>query len=187
MAGTENFPLTVGTFGDYQWLVTEHHLEDLLRLCPDTVLGKYVAITSFDSGHFHPTPEELAAGWEARNGIAYSPKIEDVQSLDRGGWDEWFVFDHPADLGGMAPQGSNPFTAPLVWGGVHAFVNSNINIALHIDDGENGSAPYFWKQFSWIKPHSYIAESDYFLTFVSADKDLFARVHHALAALDATT
>src|SRR5664280_2944138 len=110
MAGTENTPLTVGTFSNYQWLVTEHHLEDLLKFCPDTVLGKYVAITSFDSGHFHPTPEEFQAGWEARNGIAYSPKIENVQSLDRGGWDEWFVFDHQTDLGGMAPQGSNPFT-----------------------------------------------------------------------------
>jgi hypothetical protein len=143
-----------------------------------------VAVTSFDSGHFHPTAEEIASGWEARNGIAYSPKIEEVQNLHRGGWDEWFVFENPADLGGMAPRSSNPFEAPLVWGGVHAFVNMNFNAGLHNDNGENGIAPYFWKQFSWIRPEHYIAESDYFLTFISANKELFARVREALTALD---
>jgi hypothetical protein len=185
MAGAESFPVTVGTYGDYEWLVAEHYLEELLKFCPDTVLGKYVAVTSFDSGQFHPTAEEIAAGWETRNGIAYSPRIENIQSLYRGGWDEWFVFDNPADLGGMAPQASNPFTAPLVRGGVHAFVNLNFNLGLHTDKGANGIAPYFWKQFSWIRPQNYIAESDYFLTFISANKELFARVRDALTALDA--
>ena len=185
MADSNSFPITVGAHADYEWLVTEQYLEDLLKLCPEIVLGKYIAVTSNDSGHFYPTEEERAAGWQIRNGIAYGPKVEDAQSLPRAGWDEWFVFENPTDLGGMAPQGSNPFAAPLTWGGVHAFVNSNFNLGLHTDNGGNGIAPYFWKQFSWIRPQSYIAESDYFLTFISANKHLFASVCDALTALDA--
>jgi hypothetical protein len=35
---------------------------DLLQLCPEVVLGKYIAITSFDSGPLAPTDEETG-GW----------------------------------------------------------------------------------------------------------------------------
>jgi hypothetical protein len=44
---------TVGSQGSYQWLVTEEDF-DLLQLCPEIVLGKYVAITSIDSGELIP-------------------------------------------------------------------------------------------------------------------------------------
>jgi len=179
MADSNSFPITVGAHADYEWLVTEQYLEDLLKFCPEIVLGKYLAVTSNDSGHFYPTEEERAAGWEMRNGIAYSPKVEDAQSLPRGGWDEWFVFENPADLGGMPPQHSNPFTEPLTRGGVQAFVNSAFG--LH---REQGIAPYFWQQFSWIRPQTYLAENDYFLTVISADKELFSKAFRVLSALE---
>ena len=57
------------------------------------------------------------------------------------------------------------------------------NAGLH-NDNESGIAPYFWKQFSWIRSQHYIAENDYFLTFISTNKELFARVRDALTALD---
>jgi len=69
--------LTVGSQGVYEWLVTDQQF-DLLRICSDVVLGKYVAITSFDSSPLVLTDEEKAAGWQSRSNIAYSPKVQSV-------------------------------------------------------------------------------------------------------------
>src|ERR1700756_4414745 len=77
----ESFEVTVGVHDEYEWLASEHCLDDLLKLCPEIVLGKYIAVTSVDSGHYFPTREELAAGWENRGGIAYSPIVEKVEAL----------------------------------------------------------------------------------------------------------
>lgn len=45
--------LTVGSRGLYEWLVTDQQF-DLLQICPEVVLGKYIAITSIDSGPLVP-------------------------------------------------------------------------------------------------------------------------------------
>jgi hypothetical protein len=90
--------LTFGSQGLYEWLVTDQQF-DLLQICPEVVLGNYVAITSIDSGAPVPTEEEMAAGWESREKIAYSPKVEKVESVPSAGWDEWYMFADPADLG----------------------------------------------------------------------------------------
>ncbi len=83
--------LTVGSEGLYEWLVTDQQF-DLLQVCPEVVLEKYVAITSIDSGRLVPTDEETAAGWETRGTIAYSPKIQNIKGLPRDGWDEWYIW-----------------------------------------------------------------------------------------------
>lgn len=176
------FRMTVGMHGQYEWLVCEHCLDDLLRLCPEIVLDKYIAITSTDSGSFFPTTEQVSSGWTIRNGIAYSPSIKVVETLPREGWDEWYVFDAPADLGGMAAQRSNPFVASLSRGEVYAFINYN-DLGLHLPD-HSGIARYFWKQFDWIRPQSYIGESGNYLFIISKDKIPFATARDALTTLD---
>jgi hypothetical protein len=178
---SESLPLTVGSYGDYEWLATEHCLDDLLRLCPEIVLGKYISVTSIDSGRLFLTDEDIAAGWESRGGIGYSPKVSKVETLPREGWDEWYVFEEPTDLGQLEAQGSNVFEVALTKGEVYTFVN--YNFGLHRADMET-LTPYFWKQFNWIRPQTYIAESDSHLTIVSADKSIFAAARIALSRLD---
>ena len=39
--------LTVGSKSPYEWLVTDERF-DLLQLCPEAVVGKYVAVTSIN-------------------------------------------------------------------------------------------------------------------------------------------
>ena len=74
--------LTTGSNGTYQWLTTdEHALDDLLKCRPDAVQGKYLAITSIDSGFLALDSELKSAGWESRNNIAYSPQIQSVEKL----------------------------------------------------------------------------------------------------------
>jgi hypothetical protein len=170
----------VGIHGEYQWIVTQHYLADVLRLCPEIVVGKHVAVTSLDSGPLRLSDEEQAFGWAGRNDIAYSPIIQTVSEMPRAGFDEWYVFDKPADLGRLAPQSLDIFEAPLVRGNVHSFVNfGDFNLhqperILLIDS--------FWKQLGWICPHTYIAEG-ILLTIATTDKGLFDAVLSSLREL----
>lgn len=55
----------------------------------------------------------------------------------------------------------------------------NYNFALHTQDVL--LAEIFWKQIAWIEPESYVADNN-FLSFVSANKALFAAVRDAVEA-----
>jgi hypothetical protein len=109
---------------------------------------------------------------------AYSPKIERVESLPRDGWDEWYIFGSPTDLG-TSHLAENIFEVPQERG--HVSVLVNYCFALHRPDNEV-LATLFWEQIKWIRPESYMADSDY-LNFVTTDKTLFARVRDAVTAL----
>ena len=179
MVDPQRFPLTAGSHGVYEWLVTDHKLDDFLRLCPAVVLGKYAAVTSWDSGSLSLNDVEKSAGWESRKGIAYSPRIQSVGALPmRGGYDEWYLFGSRVDLGELG-QG-NVFEAPLSPGQVWAFVNYADGFALH-NPSMQGLVALFWRQLEWILPESFISDSDAFLTFVSVDRTLFAAVRQALS------
>jgi hypothetical protein len=58
--------LTFGSHGLYEWLTTDDQRLDLLGICPEIVLGKYIAITSIDSGTFLPTDERRVGRVGAR-------------------------------------------------------------------------------------------------------------------------
>lgn len=169
----------VGSEDSYEWLVTDEDF-DLLELCPVIVLGKYVAVTSLDSGQLIPTDKDKAAGWQNRAKIAYSPKIENGEELPRDGWDEWYVFNTPTDLG-TSHLAENIFEVPQEPGHLSVFVN--YGFALH--PPERAILPLtrmFWAQFKRIQPESYVADNDY-LTFVSTNAPLFAIVRNAVKAL----
>src|SRR5579872_356686 len=169
--------LTLGSQGVYEWLVTDEQF-DLLQLCPEIVLGKYVAVTSIDSGQLMPTDKETAAGWHSREKIAYSPKSQHAEELPREGWDEWYIFNNPTELGTSHLQ-ENIFEVPRGRGHLCVFVN--YCFALHQPEMESIAA-LFWQQMDWARPESYVADNDY-LNFVSMNKALFASVHDAVKAL----
>lgn len=169
--------ITFGSQGPYEWLVTDQQF-DLLQICPEVVLGKYVAITSIDSGPFVPTDEERAGRWENRGQIAYSPRVENVERLPRADFDEWYIFNGPADLG-IGHLGQNVFEVPQEPG--HVSVLVNYFFALHRPEMK-ALAALFWNQIEWIRPESYMGDGDY-LNFVSMNKTLFASVRGAVKAL----
>jgi hypothetical protein len=173
--------LTTGSHGTYDWLTTEHGLAVLLQLCPDLVLDKYLAVTSIDSGSYDPDDGEKGAGWESRSGIAYSPRISSVEQLRYGGFDEWYVFNAPVDLGKASL--ANIFEAPLTPGRVEIFVN-HYAFQLHdLDSGTQTLVNLFWKQLEWIQPESYIADGSGCSTFVSNNKELFRTLREALSKI----
>lgn len=169
--------LTIGSEDGYEWLVTDQQF-DLLDLCPAVALGKYVAITSIDSGEFVPGEKYRAAGWRSQGKIAYSSKIVSAEDVPRDGWDEWYIFGSPTALG-ASRLAENVFETPHKAGHVDVFVN--YGFAPHLP-GMKGLAALFWQQIDRIRPESYVADNDY-LTFAAVDTDLFASVRNALTAL----
>jgi hypothetical protein len=177
---SQSSPLHAGSHGVYEWLVTNHAthtFDNVLRLCPELVLQKYIAVTSCDSGPLWLNDKQRAEGWERRNDIAYSPKITNVDTLPRDQFGEWYVFDEPRDFGQLVPSDRNVFETPLSRGQVQVFVNFG-GFAFHRPEFEPLTT-LFWQQIAWIHPETYIADGDY-LTIASADKYLLASVQHAL-------
>jgi len=170
--------VTFGSNGTYEWLVADEDI-DLPKICPEIVLGKYVAITSIDSGVYIPDEHERATGWDSRGNIAYSPKIVNTGDLPKSSeaYDEWYVFPRPIDLGN-SHLAENIFEVPQAPGHVSVFVNYG-GFAF---DRPDTLTELFWKQIEWIRPESYIADGLY-LNFATANKRLFASIHNAVIAL----
>ena len=166
-----------GQHGEYQWFTTEFEVDGLARLCPKIVQGKYLVVTSFDSGSLSLSDQEKANGWQSRNGIAYSPRIEAIEGLPRtDGWDEWNVLEAPTDLGALCH--ANPFDPRPGPGELHAYVN--FNLVLH-DSESDAVRDLFWEQMNWINPESFLAESSRHLSFATKNRDIFSVVLESLS------
>src|SRR5439155_21438966 len=74
----------VGSEGLYEWLVSDQPF-DLLQLCPDIALGKYIAITSFDSGPLYIECEisnwRIAVDREEADSVEVTPGLERTHRL----------------------------------------------------------------------------------------------------------
>jgi hypothetical protein len=172
--------VTTGAHDEYEWLTTRpESIRTLLRACPEVVLGKYVAITSFDSGPLPLNEDDKSLGWESRRGVAYSPKIQSVEKLPFENYGEWYVFSSAFELGQVTA--TNVLKAPLPPGDIAAFVNYG-GFRVHAQDVPEMQdlIELFWRQLELIHPESYIADGD-LLNFVSRNKDLFASVRKAFA------
>jgi hypothetical protein len=178
-------PTVVGSHGAYQWLTTGQHDRDTLcNLCPQTLLGKYVVVTSLDSGPMVIDDAERQAGWTSRNELAYSPRIQSTAECrteripgEGSGFNEWYVFDSPVELGVLGH--GNIFESALTPGRVWTFVNYDAGFALHDPEMANLTA-LFWQQLDSIRPECFIADSEAFLTFVSRNDDLFTAVRKSM-------
>jgi hypothetical protein len=63
-------PGIIGSRGEYQWLTMfGRDITSLLIICPDIVLGKYIAATAIDSGPLRLTEQEKSEGrWTTNAG-----------------------------------------------------------------------------------------------------------------------
>jgi hypothetical protein len=173
--------MTAGSHDDYEWLVCDRELHWLVEQCPEVVLSKYLAITSFDSGPLCLNEDEENAGWVSEGGIAYSPRINDANDLTHDMYDEWYVFCERKTLGDLAPPGRNIFDEPLRKGRVEVFVNFG---GYHLDRADmEPLADLFWKQLAWIEPESYLAEGEQ-LICVSSNRKLFAKVKERVSEFE---
>ena len=176
-------PGIVGSHGQYQWLtMVDRDITSLLSICPEVVVGKYLAVTRIDGGSLRLTHEEKSAGWwTAEDGkvfqgtswsppeyrddwkIAYSPRITSIHGLPNethdeccAGFDEWHVFEQQVPAGEM-----------------EAFVNW-VGFRFY-DPIYEWCTNRFWNQMLRIQPESYIADGTVF-TVVTRNPVLFDRI-----------
>ncbi len=174
-----------GVNGSYEWLEVDLGLRAFLRLCPEVVVEKHAAITSFDSGFYFPSDSDLAKGWKNAGNIAYSPCLGSANELprdccgpDSGGYDEWYVFEAQRQLGELCRE--NVFTTAAASGTVFAFVNF---VGFQLSEPEmQPVTDLFGKQMEWMQPESYIGDGRSCLVFASRNKPMFATVCQALEA-----
>ena len=176
-----------GSHGRYQWLVDDRDgtgcgngIGHLIRLCPETLLGRYLVVTSIDSGPLQPNAEETSAGWCVDDRLAYSPRLESLSLLPYEGYDEWYLFTSPAKLsscdvfinfGGFTLRSPEESLAELdpTW---------DCAGAKALADEQGLQQSRFWTQLESFGAESYIADGDNFV-FATANADLFARVETA--------
>ena len=180
--------IVVGSYGEYKWLTsTGHSIDTMIQLCPEVVLGRYLAVTSTDSGDPKPWAEKLA-GWECRGGIAYSPRLGSTEGLvcqihgpECPGFDEWYTFEAPLDLGQVIVD-ENPFEEQFRPrpGRLMAFVNYYYTP----DQTDSLLGPMFWRQLEEIRPESYISDGSDCVAFVSRNGFLFDAVLSCFRKVD---
>lgn len=163
-------PGIVGSHGEYQWLtMVDRDITSLLSICPEIVVGKYLAVTSIDSGSLRLTQQETREGWwtaeagrvfrgtswsapEFREDwtVAYSPQIVSIHGLPNethdeccAGYDEWYVFEQHAPV-----QEIESF---VNWGGFRLYTPEY-----------RWCTDRFWSQIERIEPESYIADGTVF-------------------------
>jgi hypothetical protein len=161
--GGSNVPegkvMFAGIHGQYYWTEWDSEfLSELLADLPEVVLGKFLINTSFDSGSFVLSSEEIDRGWHKHHALAISPAILDILEIPHDQYDEWYIFASPPGLdvfdecevfinyGGFSLQGSNC----------------------------KGLQERFWEQLNSIAPEAYLAEGDRLL-FVTRSKEVFDR------------
>jgi hypothetical protein len=142
-----------------------------------------MVVTATDSGNLGLTKIQEDAGWVERHGLVYSSLLDSVDAVfyqrdgyDAPGFDEWYFFMSPVDLG--APQEGNPFDRASAPGPGRPMVFVGMPSAtLHDTDPRcEVVRQMFWTQLDWIQPESYAADSQECLTFVSRNQNLFELV-----------
>jgi hypothetical protein len=183
--------LLTGTHGEYFWLTSsyDHYSGTLAKLCPEIFIERFMVVTAIDSGTPSLKDGQKAAGWEERRGIVYSAVLSSVDDVfyqrdgyDTAGFDEWYFFETPPDLGEL--QTGNPFeeaTAPRP-GRPKVFVGMPSATVHGTDPRCEIVRQMFWDQIDWIQPESYVADSSECLTFVTSNRELFELVLARLSA-----
>jgi hypothetical protein len=141
-----------------QWSEDEcHSLADLIRLSPELVCGKRVAITSCDSGPYRPSLVEVNAGWSLVGSTGISKEIENPTELPTLGFDEWYVFD------------AIPHVVPM-----HSHVNY-YNFSL-LDECD--ATRSFWKQIRETSPLHVLGDGAPNSFVVTRDRTIFNRLQN---------
>jgi len=82
-----------GRQGEYYWLdAIGSGIHDALKICPEIVLGKYLVVTSFDSGPLRLADSEFESGWLQHGELAINPRVKSVKDIPYDEYDEWYIF-----------------------------------------------------------------------------------------------
>lgn len=128
----------------------------LIEEFPELVVGRYLVITSFDSGFLTLSESELRDGWHMVGRLAHSPPIRSVDQIPYDQYDEWLVFDQPVQV--------EEFETMVNYVGFTP-----------IDFGWEQKRERFWEQIVRLRPLHVIAQNEGGY-LVSRDDGLIRRI-----------
>jgi len=139
-----------------QWSAAwDPSLAGVIRVAPELVLAKRVALTACDSGPYLPSQDEIRDGWSLVDNIAISTAVTRSAELPTPGFDEWYVFD------------SMPQRIP-----------KRKHVDLYgfsvLDDGD--AAESFWEQVRDTQPLHVLGAGTPNMFFVTRDRGSFQRI-----------
>jgi hypothetical protein len=158
-----------GSHPPYRWLTSnKHYMGTFVKLCPEVVLGRSLAMTSIDSGDPTLTDTQRSNDWQSRSGIVYSPRLTSTGTLfyqrdgsGYPGYDEWYLFEtNPPELGELIRRNQNPFEPAHAPSPQRLMVFVNYPAFVLHDLSEKTLANLFWKQLEWVEPESYVATAE---------------------------
>jgi hypothetical protein len=178
-----------GRVGEYEWV--ESHSFDLGKLLknyPEAVVGKYVVISSFDSGPLEPSPEEVAKGWHKRGELLMTTRVSGASELPFEQYDEWYVFPQatvPKIAEVFVNYGDFTLTPPdqFVQRAATTGAQADLVGAKHLASQLAERQLLFWEQLRECKPESFIADGNVFM-FVCRNSELFRNVRNAISSTE---
>ena len=163
--------MDTGIQADYYWLEDgELTLPQVLAICPELVLGKYLVVTAFDSGPPSLPADKAATGWLRHDEVALNPCVRSVEDLPFVGYDEWFIFSR------------TPLLEPF-----KVFVNNSIFTLRdpardRPEAGQIRELQYlFWLQLELKRAETYVADGHIFI-LATHNQALFDKLIESLDA-----
>jgi len=132
-------------------------IPDFLERFPETVLNKFLANTSFDSGFLMLSGAQQRAGWHMIGKIAHSPRISAVTEIPHDQFDEWLIFETPVEV--------KHFPTLVNY---YGFSPVDFDWPEKIDP--------FWKHIANLNPLTLIGENDGFY-LLTRDEKLAEAIH----------
>ncbi len=156
--------LTTGKEGNYFWLqVLDLANGHIVEHVPETLNGKQLVITSYDSGQLVLSEEEIQLGFKNFGNVTILPVGIQLENIPEGSGDEWYIFD---------------VEIPPEIQSAHVFVNY---LGFHFDksDKVKDLQNQFWSQMEKLKPESYLGDT-HILLFATSNEYLFKKVLNCL-------
>ncbi len=137
-----------GAQGQYQWLDSpSHSLQELLKVCPDLVIGRSLAITSFEERSLTEKLEACAGRLEGS--VLHIPTLSDVSALPLGGMSEWYTF------AGEVPQSKLTCFVRHAWFTLGPAAVARVQPENRWD--LQRTVRLFWQELQRLQPESYVA------------------------------
>jgi hypothetical protein len=180
--------MTRGRNGAFHWLSSDcHNFSHLFELYPELFLGRYIAVTSNDSGIPDLTPARQELGWRFDSGVLYSPCLttpdllttipHQLEGPDGPSFDEYYLLEEPMPLGATSRKLPLLLSEPEQSNLLTVFVNMYFELELN---PPHELEPYLWAQLSRIRPFAYLSDGSTCITFVSESEAIVSTLWQRL-------
>lgn len=162
-----------GFQGEFRWLESvSHGIDDVLRVCPEVVIGKSWAVTAFDKEKLAVGLDDNLQSWQVSGSALLIPPVADLSQAPQNVFSEWYTFS------GAVPQHKfHTFTRHHWFSlGPAAMGPSQANTSWDFKRMQR----LFWQEMEAAAPESYISSGQR-LIFASRNPAYFSAVLRGLS------